>query len=1205
MESERSRIIMNNKNNIFCDCEEEVIENDMVSWRNDPCGTAADTYIEWCFEKNCQNLKNGFDILTEWRNKKKQHISRLEMTAFDFQHFSRHDDSHAVNILEAIEMLLGKKRIDLLSVGDLWMLLECAYTHDLGMSLNYQDLQKLWKEDEGFRDYIENALIGVDEDEFQAAGYFKRLDNLIRGKELNEGIEKYQYLEDIFPDNWPVEMTRSISLLISGYVRPKHARRVWKASKKEDEMTDPVIPDRLYEAMLTACELHGKAFTEIIQELSYCAKGFGNTRIHPRFAAAMLQMGDMLDLDNNRFNPRVIERWGNLPHVSMLHYQKHKAITHIAIKETGIEIEAKSNDIEVCSVISEWFDMIDKSTKELMYHWNEIMPPSLQGCLLCPSKCVVYYVEGNSDAKLLAKKDKGFEVNKKKMIDLLIGSNIYTNKMDFAREYLQNALDATKMQLWLDLKNGIYNFSELINLEKLNEDIHTILPFDISEEIYKHYELRIYIDLDMKRQKVKMTFVDHGIGMEDDCIRTIARIGTGWRGRKKYNNEINSMPKWLRPTGGFGIGLQSAFMVTDKVVIYTKSADDFYGKKLTLQSPQQRGILEEETLSGIQRGTRIEVEIDLKTFYEINRMYQFKEEGSNETNWYDPLYVQFDDTKDFFEKEEIKKYIAEFEKRYLDVILAGSLFPVRIIYDHTNVKSSLTIKNIGFIGHIRQDVSQTSIQYQKQFVFDKKRYTGIVNTVNGGEAIKCCVWDHEDDTAFYFYVDPSKENVFLNEKWWRNVRQKIYFKNVLVKDEKVSQAYCIKGIYLMVDFMGLTSEEALKVYRDAFNDEFKKKVIPEYVYRAYKVFFSFIDYLDDLADNVFASGLKAFLLSQKIFLFRLFRLREDVNKLLPDKLNQRINTEPNTTVYMLIWNDEKKKYMPQSKVLSSQIPLRKIGKFLKDEDAQLVLLSENAKTDMAANSIGINIIQKWRQMRIPGEGTKGNTTEKGKEGIENHDQVTETKKIDEQMKILDQILIIEQNNNREIAEKVVVLGSDARELIESNQFDIETFRLYGEGQVYISLSHRKGMKPIDKQELLIRSFRNIKTEEEKDEMKRYVGKNVPADFYPELQIRYAPFEKDDGEKREGSGYQIISPINRRIYNDITEYRKREKNIDFKEFRSCILKDETYENLIRYVYEQKLEMGQPANREQIEMAYDNYIREIYEQVKDILKTLKKT
>ena len=38
--------------------------------------------------------------------------------------------------------------------------------------------------------------------------------------------------------------------------------------------------------------------------------------------------------------------------------------------------------------------------------------------------------------------------------------------------------------------------------------------------------------------------------------------------------EIQSMPKWLQPTAGFGIGLQSVFLVTDRFEIETNNGTE-------------------------------------------------------------------------------------------------------------------------------------------------------------------------------------------------------------------------------------------------------------------------------------------------------------------------------------------------------------------------------------------------------------------------------------------------------------------------------------------------------------------------------------------------------------------------------------------------------------------------------------------------------
>ena len=56
---------------------------------------------------------------------------------------------------------------------------------------------------------------------------------------------------------------------------------------------------------------------------------------------------------------------------------------------------------------------------------------------------------------------KYFEVDKDKLTDLMTGTNIYSNKMDFIREYLQNAMDATRIQMWMDIKK-VYTRISLI-----------------------------------------------------------------------------------------------------------------------------------------------------------------------------------------------------------------------------------------------------------------------------------------------------------------------------------------------------------------------------------------------------------------------------------------------------------------------------------------------------------------------------------------------------------------------------------------------------------------------------------------------------------------------------------------------------------------------------------------------------------------------
>ena len=67
----------------------------------------------------------------------------LNAVATWFPHYSRHDSSHSRKVLANIERFLGTRRISLLSGTDIWLLLESAYWHDIGMVIPDEDVREL------------------------------------------------------------------------------------------------------------------------------------------------------------------------------------------------------------------------------------------------------------------------------------------------------------------------------------------------------------------------------------------------------------------------------------------------------------------------------------------------------------------------------------------------------------------------------------------------------------------------------------------------------------------------------------------------------------------------------------------------------------------------------------------------------------------------------------------------------------------------------------------------------------------------------------------------------------------------------------------------------------------------------------------------------------------------------------------------------
>ena len=73
-----------------------------------------------------------------------------------------------------------------------------------------------------------------------------------------------------------------------------------------------MIQPRLIKLLGQICALHTKP-NEKVLELEYQTNGFGSDYAHPRFISMMLRLGDLLDIDNNRFNTGAELSFGGLP----------------------------------------------------------------------------------------------------------------------------------------------------------------------------------------------------------------------------------------------------------------------------------------------------------------------------------------------------------------------------------------------------------------------------------------------------------------------------------------------------------------------------------------------------------------------------------------------------------------------------------------------------------------------------------------------------------------------------------------------------------------------------------------------------------------------------------------------------------------------------------------------------------------------------
>lgn len=178
-------------------------------------------------------------------------------------------------------------------------------------------------------------------------------------------------------------------------------------------------------------------------------------------------------------------------------------------------------------------------------------------------------------AKDSAKETLGFQTEAKQLLQLMIHS-LYSNKEIFLRELISNASDAI----------------DKLRFESLNNE--ALLEGETD------YRIRISVDKDANT----LTISDNGIGMsKEDAIAhlgTIAKSGTA----QFMQNLTGDQKKDSQLIGQFGVGFYSAFIVADRVEVFTRRAG----------SPVSEGVLWEsrgeadfsiETVSQAEKGTSV------------------------------------------------------------------------------------------------------------------------------------------------------------------------------------------------------------------------------------------------------------------------------------------------------------------------------------------------------------------------------------------------------------------------------------------------------------------------------------------------------------------------------------------------------------------------------------------------------------------------
>jgi len=539
-----------------------------------------------------------------WLQVKADFIEQLKSVAVVFQHYSLHDERHSKAITANIQLFLGEDRIKRLSVTDTFMMLCSFYAHDLCMSVSISEVKEALESEE-FKEHISN-YIQRPYDEYHIYAV------------ILQNIDEHNVSADSL-----YEVYNAFIVLLEEFFRKKHANSAARLRTRLTHILGKYLSPRFINDLVLVANSHGRTAEDILS-ISASSIGLMHDAYHPRFIAAMLRLGDLLDLDNGRFGERFISAIQQgididlgIPSTSIYHYQKHEAICdfdispeHIVIRAycgENVEFVSKTEKCinkcfedskTVAKLLTEWLNMLDAEVLFLKLHWAEIagsnfgLPPNLEAkeIYLCGKP----YYRNSQELKLNFSRERAF--------DLLKGANIYDSRFACIYEVIQNAIDASLIQLWKDATNN-----EMLDT--------TISPFEFDTALFNNYPIKVAIDIEKidGQEKLYIEVTDCGTGIALNDIQYIARVGESKSNNKKIKSMIDSMPNWLKPSGIFGIGLQSVFELSNKIQIITKTECepvkkiDFYAV-----SSEASGLIEvyELTNCNMQRGSKVKFYID-------------------------------------------------------------------------------------------------------------------------------------------------------------------------------------------------------------------------------------------------------------------------------------------------------------------------------------------------------------------------------------------------------------------------------------------------------------------------------------------------------------------------------------------------------------------------------------------------------------------
>lgn len=603
-------------------------------------------------ERHFSNVCNSHPHLklleSQWQFDKELIGKALQNVSAVFPHYSRHDASHSRQIIVNIERMLGNK-IQHLTATDAWLILESAYNHDIGMVITHRQIEDLDTPD--FKRFLKD----ISED---------------KGNPLREFAKKWDSDKATLPSgSTSKNFLNNYTQIIAEWYRRKHPENSAKIVNNPlfeiglDSPRNELLPKRLFGMLAEICRMHGQDFDEVLN-LPFAEAGMATEDCHPRYVACLLRMADLLDIDSDRFCPVMMNVYGqNLPSTSRAHVEKHHSVKAFRLDTDRIEILAECPTPDSYQAAFDWFKWLETEHHRQTQNWYRICPNKKLGTLPILTRPQVsislpYII-------LEQGKKPDLTVDREALLQLVRGTGLYESKFESIREILQNAVDSSLIAAWNEHKSAI------INLTPTQHELEKIL-----ENFTIHIECK---PKDNEKDILTLRVSDQGTGINLDSLKYMLNVGSSSKNKNK-RDIIDTMPTWYKPSGNFGIGLQSCYLITKKFRMTTKSRQTGEALSITFFKNSKKSVVIKKLRAGdVNFGTVLEMDIKIEPFPKSMNMIEghVRAEFQDRLSEYD--FTDNESTLGFYEHLKILSEISKFSEHS----------PVPIDFDGTKVSTDL------------------------------------------------------------------------------------------------------------------------------------------------------------------------------------------------------------------------------------------------------------------------------------------------------------------------------------------------------------------------------------------------------------------------------------------------------------------------------------------------------------------------------------